>query len=620
MVVFYLLRTDAHLLGDGFQILESIDASTLSINWSQPLAIWIHLSSFKLLNHFFPVDGAAVYAMISYVSGVIYVIFALRMAMLLGKSSSARLFGFLLLILTGSIQLFFGYAEHYPLLYAGTLIYLFYCLKVLRRETKILIPVIVFFLLLPLHFSSLCFFPSILFLFFFAQGGKDSPGVLKSKKALFVLFFLLVIIAALVLYILKYRWFAFSYLVPLLHGGYTGPGYTLFSPSHLLDFINQQLLISPIGLALFLAFLIFGRKARNTKDRTFQFLLTVSAAQLLFNFLINPGLGAARDWDLFAGVGLGYTLLAFYLFSRITADPKVAYLKLSLTVTALLFVLPWILINAAPDKSVARFRNLLDLDPRKSRNGHFILAGYFDMIGKPEEVDRENRRIKQKFPEIELTNEGHSLLASGDLDSAYHRFTRAIEISPDFAEAYAGLSWYYYKSGNLEESEQELRRALKLKPDYRQGYLTLGEIYMQKGLFKRAQRFYIKALKLGIDDPLVFNNLGILYAQFDDLKRAASFYRRALAKNRDLAQSHYGLAHVYYRQGKLKESLRETNLLLQIDPRFVLGYYQLGLTYEGLGRKKEAAAAYQRYTEMQPNDPEAGRIKELIERLRADER
>jgi|GEM_PF-374779 len=623
-LVFYLLRTKTHLLGDGFQILESINAGTLSVNWSQPLAIWTYLSSFDLLNQIFHLDGAAVYAIVSYLSGIIYVIFALRMAILLGKNSSTRLFMFLILILMGSTQLFFGYAEHYPLLCSGILIYLFYSLKYLRREAKILVPVIIFFILIPLHFSSLYLFPSILFLFFFNGEGKDLAHIFRNKRTPVALFFLLLIFAGLVLYIRKYNWYAFSYFVPLLHGGYTGPDYTLFSSSHILDFLNQQLLISPAGLALFLIFLILKPRPLGIKDRTFQFLLIVSVAQLLFNFLINPGLGAPRDWDLFASVGLGYTVLALYFFSRFTGscgippDPKVGYLKLNLIIVALLFTLPWILINANPDMSVARFRNLLDLDPKKSRNGHFILAGYFDGIGKTEDVGRENRMIKEKFPEVEPVNQGLALLLKGDLEQAYQRFTRAIQISPNFAEAHAGLARYYFKTGNLQKSEMELKKALELKPDYRSAYANLGDVYMQKGEFEKAENSYKRSVKLGEDHPKVLNNLGILYAQFGNLDKAVSFYQKAIAKNKDFVESHYGLAFIYYQQGRLQESLRETNLLLQIDPDFALGYYQLGLTYEGLGRKKEAFFAYQRYLKMQPNDPKADHIKKLIEKLRMD--
>lgn len=616
LLLFYLFRTRIPLLGDGFQVTENLEAGVLSVNWSQPLAIWLYLASFEILGKIFHPDGATVYALISYLGGVVFVVFALRMAILLGKEWSTRLFVFFILILMGSTQLFLGYAEHYPLLFSGILIYLFYGLKCLRGENGILIPVAIFVVLVPLHFSSLYLLPSVLFLLILTGDEKRLTDILKSGKTWAAVLFLLLVSVGLALYIQKYNWYVFSYVMSLFHGDYTGPGYTLLSPSHLLDFLNQQILISPIGLALLVIFLVFKPKAPGKEDRIFQFLLIVSIGQLFFNFLIDPGLGAARDWDLFASVGLGYTVLTLYVFSRVAAQLELGGLKLRLTTVALLFTLPWILINASGDLSVSRFRNLLDLDPKKSRNGHYILAGYFDGIGKTEEMERENRMVKEKFPEIGMINRGLDLLNKGELEQGYQIIARAIELSPNFAEARAALAWYCSKTGDLEGAERELKRALHLKPDYRDGYADLGDVYMKTGQIKKAEKCYARSVMLGVDRPHLLNNLAILHAQSGKLDKAASFYRRAIAGKSDLAESHYGLAFIYYQQGKLEESLKELNLLLQIDPDFALGYHQLGQTYQALGRKKEAISAYQRYLQTQPGDPEAGQIKRTIEALK----
>jgi tetratricopeptide (TPR) repeat protein len=346
-----------------------------------------------------------------------------------------------------------------------------------------------------------------------------------------------------------------------------------------------------------------------------QFLLILALGQLLFNFIINPGLGAPRDWDLFASAGLGYTVLALFLFTPLSPDSKLNHLKLNLTVVAFLFTLPWILINASPDKSVARFKNVLDLDPKKSRNGHFILAGYFDRAGKPEETIEENRRIKKIFPELDLYQQGMMHLAKNDTAQAYQYFTRSLQVAPDFAEAHAGLGWYYLIRGDLKKSESEYERALQLKPDYPIAYSDLGDVYMKESKFKDAEKMYRRALKLKVDDPRIYNNLGILYVQLGDLNKAASFYREAISVKKDFVQSYYGLAFIYVQQGKYEEALSQLDRLLQINPNFALAYYLRGTVYQKRGRNKEAVDAYRRYLEMRPNDPEAAEVRNSIEKL-----
>ncbi len=122
LVSFYLFRTRIPLLGDGFQITQGLGTGVLSVNWSQPLAIWIYLTSFDLLKGVFHLDGVGAYALVSYLSGAIFVVFSLRLSTLLSKDSSTRLFVFFVLILMGSTQLFLGYAEHYPLICSGILV------------------------------------------------------------------------------------------------------------------------------------------------------------------------------------------------------------------------------------------------------------------------------------------------------------------------------------------------------------------------------------------------------------------------------------------------------------------------------------------------------------------
>jgi Flp pilus assembly protein TadD len=476
-----------------------------------------------------------------------------------------------------------------------------------------------YIILVPLHFSSLFLLPSLLFLFLFREEERRLPRLLKEKTTWILLPGLVILSVGLILYLSKYNWFVLGYLMPVLHGVYTGPHYTLFSPDHIIDFVNQQLLISPIGFALCLIFLIFRPKNLNVKKQAFQFLLIVALAQLLFNFIINPGLGAPRDWDLFASAGLGYTVLALFLFTQISPDSKLSHLKLNLVMVTFLFILPWILINASPDKSIARFRNILDLDPKKSRNGHFILAGYFDRAGKPEETEKENKKIMEIFPELKLYQQGMTLMAKNDLTQAYQYFTRSLQIAPDFAEAHAGSGWYYLTLRDLKKSESEYKRALQLKPDYPIAYSDLGDVYMKESKFKDAERMYRRALKLKVDDPRIYNNLGILYVQLGDLKKAVSFYLKAIAVKKDFVESHYGLAYIYVQQGKFEEALTEIDRLLRINPNFALGYYLQGSVYEKTGRNKEAAFAYRRYLEMQPNDPQAAEIRNSIQKLNRSE-
>ena len=615
VLFFYLFRTRTHFLGDGAQILSDIDSGTLSVKWTQPLSLWIYLSTYDLLNTFSHFDGAVVYALISYLCGLVFVFFALLSSDLLGKTTSTKLFVFLALTFMGGTQLFLGYAEHYPLFYCGILIYLFYSIKCLKGEIRLFWPMLFFFILLPIHLFSLYLFPSAIFLFLSAGGeGKIKP-VLKTKKIWTVSAVLISVFACLIIYFWKFGWYSLGYFVPLFSGSYYAPDHTLFSLPHLLDFLNQQLLVSPIGFFLFLVFLIFKPKRSGSKDEIFQFLLIVSISQLFFNFVLDPGLGAARDWDLFASVGLGYTVLALYLFSKMLSNLKISYLKLGLTIIILISTLPWMGINVSADLSVARFRNLLDLDPRKSRSGHYILAAYFDGLGKLEEVNRENRMQAEKFPEAGLVTQGLKSLKNGDLDNAYLNLSQALQIAPNFTEAHNALGKYYLEKGNLEKAELEQKKAIDLYPGFIKAYVDLAKVYLAKNDLKEAKRILDRAIILGAKDEEVYYNLGTIFLRSQNLDKAILYYQKAVRTNDKFMNSHFGLALAFFQQGKLQESLKEVNRTIQINPDFAAAYYQQAMIYGALGMKRESISALKKYLELEPSGPLANNVEELIKEL-----
>ena len=101
-----------------------------------------------------------------------------------------------------------------------------------------------------------------------------------------------------------------------------------------------------------------------------------------FALLVDPKLGYARDWDLFAFTGLGVTFLGLYLMlnflrtlhktvqgrkekvMELNHEPYGVWLNrmtVILFVTSLVSTLPWILVNASEGKAIARFENLLKI-------------------------------------------------------------------------------------------------------------------------------------------------------------------------------------------------------------------------------------------------------------------
>lgn len=83
----------------------------------------------------------------------------------------------------------------------------------------------------------------------------------------------------------------------------------MFSWGHLVDIVNQQLLVAPVVLpALICLFVGAGPAARAGTPWT-RLLLLASGCYLLFTWTWNPDYGGQRDWDLFAPAAVPLALL-----------------------------------------------------------------------------------------------------------------------------------------------------------------------------------------------------------------------------------------------------------------------------------------------------------------------
>jgi tetratricopeptide (TPR) repeat protein len=644
-ILFWLLRTKTHFLGDGYQVLSDIESGELGIKWTEPLENFLHLEAFHLAKSFFNLDAESLYAILSCVAGSIFVFLSFLFADLLvhthflGKNGAQKILVFTILISMGSIQLFLGYVEHYTFL--SIFGYLFLSIAYLvenpalggkgnhkdSSRMKSIFPFLTFLLAFLFHVSAICLLPSLFFLFLITNE-KSKPSrcfAFRRRKRLLLGILALFLVVIIFWGYRRYSWSVPPLFVPLAHDRYSGPGYTLFSLPHLLDFFNQHLLVSPVGLVLILAFLICPvaglsnlKKGRAFfMNRTSQFLLMVALFQLLFNFLMDPALGASRDWDLFSAVGLGYTILGLYLLLEFLKDKlKFEYLTTILVVTSLYSTIPWIALNSCKPKTIERFRNLLLIDPKKSQNGHFVLFKYFKALEQEEEAEKENQVQREVLPELVLLAEGKKFLAKGELDSAEAKFLLAKEIAPGLASVHSDLGTVYSAKKQLNKGEIEYKEAIKLASFVADPYFNLGNLYLIKGDMDGALKLYKKAVFLKIQYPEAYYNLGHIYYLKHMLDKTEDLFIETLKLKSDFEDAYLGLGNIYKEEGKFQKAIEMYQTAIQLKPDLAEAHLWLGRTYLQIDSKEEAIRELETFLKLAPQSKNAEEVRNILQKLR----
>ncbi len=611
-IPFWLLRDRTHFLGDGAQIISRMNSGELSVNWAEPLEIFLHLRAFDLAHKFWEMDSATVYAILSCLAGVFFVFLIFLLAHFWGKERGERVLISLILLSLGSTQLFFGYVEHYSFLYVFIFAFIISSLAYLEGKLSWFFPLLAFIFASLSHVLSLYLLPSLLFLFIIKNKGNHW----FSMRKILILGSGLVFLGLILVVYKNYSWTLPPFFVPLSVDSYTAPGYLLFSSPHIIDFFNQQLLVSSVGLIMLLAPLACRKTTSLFKDEVFQFLLLVSLSQLMFNFLINPGLGASRDWDLFSSVGLGYTILGLFIFIHLFRNKaKFEYLSLILVLCSFYSTVPWVILNSNEQKSIHRFQNLLEIDVKKSANGHFILIKYFEAQGMEEQAKKQNQKYDEAFPEQILAKEGARLAKMGRFERAEQMFLQAKRLAPKMAQNRNNLGLLYLKRGELNKAEAELKKAIQLSSHLSPPYVNLSDLYLLNQEYDLALDACKKAIRLKTEYPETYSNAATIYLMRGKLKEAEAHFKKTLSMDGEFTEAYVGLGDIYNKQALPQKAIEMYKTAVKLNPDLAMAHFRLGIIYLSTNAKRKAKEELELYLKISPHGKDAKKAQDILEKL-----
>jgi Flp pilus assembly protein TadD len=212
--------------------------------------------------------------------------------------------------------------------------------------------------------------------------------------------------------------------------------------------------------------------------------------------------------------------------------------------------------------------------------------------------------LKPDFAEA-FSNLGNSLKDIGRLDEAEARYTQAIALRPNYAEAHSNLGNTLKEMGRLEEAVVRHMQAIELKPDYAEAYSNLGLTLQELGRCDEAEASYRHAISLKPDFFQAHNNLGSTLKNLGRLDEAEASYNQAIALKPDYAEAYSNLGVALKELGRLDEAEESHNKAIGLKPDYAQGHCNLGVTLQEGGRLEEAEASHRKAIALQPDQAEA---------------
>jgi tetratricopeptide (TPR) repeat protein len=154
------------------------------------------------------------------------------------------------------------------------------------------------------------------------------------------------------------------------------------------------------------------------------------------------------------------------------------------------------------------------------------------------------------------------------------------------------------EQGQLQEAEQKLKEEIAARGQtYKTFYLEAFILFKEKRFMESLEKLE-RSFSLEKHDPEVQKLAGLNWVVLNRLDNAEPFLKSAaqLAPNDYLA--HYYLGRLYYTAQRFSEAESEFQKVLKLNPYFVKGHDNLGLTLEALGNEQPAIQSYLRAIEL----------------------
>jgi tetratricopeptide (TPR) repeat protein len=212
---------------------------------------------------------------------------------------------------------------------------------------------------------------------------------------------------------------------------------------------------------------------------------------------------------------------------------------------------------------------------------------------------------------------GRFHLASEKPVEAESAFLKAVELAPESPQSLYELGVLYASQKRFPEAEEKLKKVVEKDGKNVAAHTMLGVVLQSQGRIKDANRHYRRALEIDPKNALAANNLASNLADHGgDLNEAIKYAKIALDAAPNNPNVGDTLGWLYYKKGLFDSaSPLISEAARKLEKNAVVRYHH-GMVLAKQGRSREAAQELNAALSLDPDFPEAGEARKILENLK----
>jgi len=186
------------------------------------------------------------------------------------------------------------------------------------------------------------------------------------------------------------------------------------------------------------------------------------------------------------------------------------------------------------------------------------------------------------------------------------------------AKAYKIIGNAQQASGQIKEAAASYAKAIEIKPNFPEAYANLGSIFAQQQQWQRGISAYKKAISIKPDFTGAYRNLAKIFQAINKPAEAAECLYEVMRREPDKAseKEYLEVGNILRQNGKAEGAIACYRAAIHLNPNSVEAIYQLGEFLSSREQLEEAIPYYQKVIAIQPDFPGANRkLTEIYSKL-----
>ncbi len=185
------------------------------------------------------------------------------------------------------------------------------------------------------------------------------------------------------------------------------------------------------------------------------------------------------------------------------------------------------------------------------------------------------------------------------------RCKEAINLNPDYPNAYNILGNAYMGISDMEKAAESFEKALAKKTDFHDARFNLGAAYLDMNRYDEAQQCFDTVLENNPENVHALTRKADVLLVKNDLSAAGPLYEKAIKNNQDFSPAYVGMGKLLQRIRKDNEALSYFKKAIELNPGNIEALTHTGDSFRNLGQNEAAAAAFNDVLSIDPDNAQA---------------